>query len=168
MNCQPLDVESADSESVDVVLELVVLPNPAVGFQAGPPRRFHPRWMYCTVRNDSAEAMFVYGARHESETTTIPTSLFLLPAGRRTPHFWDCKGVLIPMGRIARVRDQMILGPVALKYRDFRWVRVGVEDGVYHCPRHDGLLTSEQVEFPAPHLTYEQLLSCPRRVVRVR
>jgi hypothetical protein len=72
------------------------------------------------------------------------------------------------MGRTARVRDQMILGPVALKYRDLRWVRVRIEHGAYLCPRHDGLLTSKQVEFPAPHLTYEQLLSCPRRMVRVR
>ena len=82
-----------------MTLELVVLPNPAVGFQAKPPRRWHPWWMYCTVRNDSEEPILVYGGRHESETTTIPTSLFLLPAGRRTPHFWDCKGVLIPMDR---------------------------------------------------------------------
>jgi hypothetical protein len=124
--------------------------------------------MYCSVRNDSDEPIFVYGPRHDTEKKGIPTSLFLLPPGRRTPHFWDCKGVLIPMGREVRVQDQAVHGPVALKYRDLRWVRVNVRDGVYYCPRHNGLLTSDQVEFPAPHLSYEQLLACPRRTVYVR
>ena len=152
----------------DVELDLVVLPNPAVGFQAQPARWFHPKWMYCTIRNDSEEPIFVYGARHESETTTIPTSLFLLPAGRRTPHYRDCKGVLIPMGRDARVGDKVVHGPVALKYRDLRPVCVRVKNGIYYCPSHNGILTSEQVEFPVLHLSFEQLLACPRRMVRVR
>jgi hypothetical protein len=124
--------------------------------------------MYCTVRNDSEEPIFVYGARHESETTTIPTSLFLLPAGMRTPHFWDCKGVLIPKGRDAQVGDEVIHGPVAVKYRDLRRVSVHVRDNIYFCPRHNGLLSSGQVEFPALPLSYEQLLACPRRMVWVR
>ena len=151
-----------------VTLELVVLPNPAFGFQAKPPRRWHPWWMYCTVRNDSEEPIFVYGARHESETTTIPTSLFLLPAGTRTPHFWDCKGVLIPKGRDARVGTEAIQGPVAIKYRDLRRVFVNVREGIYYCPRHNGLLAGDQVEFPAPHLSCEELLACPRRMARLR
>jgi hypothetical protein len=143
------------SKCTSTSLELVILPNPAIAFQAEAPRRFHPSWMYCAVNNDSREPIFIYGARHASETTTIPTSLFLLAAGKCTPPFWDCKG-------------QVIHGPVAVKYRDFRRVRVRIKDGVYLCPRHNGLLTGEQVEFPAPPLAYQQLLACPRRIVRIR
>jgi hypothetical protein len=156
------------SKSVSTSLELVILPNPAIAFQAAAPRRFHPGWMYCAVTNDSREPIFVYGARHESETTTIPTSLFLLAAGRCTPPFWDCKGLLIPQGSVAQVNGEVVRAPVAVKYRDFRRVRVRVKNGVYLCPRHNGLLTGEQVEFPAPPLTYLQLLACPRRIVRAR
>jgi len=149
-------------------LELVLLPNPETAYQPKPPRWFHPAWMYCTVRNDTDESIFVYGARHESETTTIPTSLYLLPPKQRTPHFWDCKGVLIPMGREVRIKGQVIQGPVALKYRDFRWVRMRRIEDAYLCPPHNGVLTAEQMDFPAPLLSHEQLLACPRRVVRVR
>jgi hypothetical protein len=156
------------SKCTNTSLELVILPNPAIAFQAEAPRRFHPSWMYCALTNDSREPIFIYGARHESETTTIPTSLFLLAAGRRTPPFWDCKGVLIPHCSVAQIGGEVVHGPVAVKYRDFRRVRVNVKDGVYLCPRHNGLLTSEQVEFPAPPLTYRELLACPRRIVRGR
>lgn len=155
-------------ENARRILDLVVLPNPAVGFQAAPPRRFHPSWMFCSVLNDSDEALFVYGARHQSETTTIPTSLFLLPPRSRSPLFWDCKGILIPLGREARIQGETIHGPVALKYRDLRWIRIRFSGGVHYCPRPNGVLSHGQVEFPAPQLTYSELLACPRRAVHVR
>jgi hypothetical protein len=158
----------ADSEHSGAALELVVLPQLPIVFWAGPARRFHPAWMYCSILNDSEEPIFVYGPRHKSDTTKIPTSLFLLPAKTRSPHFWDCKGVLVPMGQNALVQNQVVHGPVALKYRDVRWIRVQIKDGVYYCPRPNGVLTSEQIDFPALHLTYEELLACPRRLVRVR
>ena len=168
MNLQPLEAKWADSERSGVVIELVVLPLPPIVFWSGPTRSFHPAWMYCSILNDSEEPIFVYGPRHESDKSKIPTSLFILPAKTRSPRFWDCKGVLVPMGQYALVLNQVVHGPVALKYRDLRRIRIQMKDGVYDCPRPNGLLTSDQIEFPAPHLTYEQLLSCPRRVVRVR
>lgn len=163
-----LDKERADSEHGGVVLELVVLPPPPVVFWAGPTRRFHPAWLYCSVQNDSEEPIFVYGPRHKSDTVKIPTSLFLLPAKTRSPRFWDCKGVLVPMGQNALVKNQVVHGPTALKYRDLRQIHVQIKDGVYCCPRPNGILTHDQIEFPVPDRTYEELLACPRRLVKVR
>jgi len=168
LNRQSLVAEWADSERNGIVLELVVQPQSPIVFWAVPTKRFHTARLYCSILNDSDEPIFVYGPRHKSDVAKIPTSLFVLPAKTRSPRFWDCKGVLLPMGQNALVQKQVVHGPVALKYRDLRRVRIEMKDGVYDRPRPNGMLTSEQIEFPAPHLTYEELLSCPRRLVRVR
>ena len=150
-------------------MELVVLPDPPpTSYEPAPPRLIHPGWMYCRLWNDSNEPVLVYGARHESEPTTIPTSLFVLPPGGNTPRAWDCKGLLIPMGRRALISGSVVLGPVALKYRDFRRPHVRMVDGAYQCPRPNGLLGSEQVDFPVPLVGIEALLAYPRRLVAVR
>src|SRR5579872_5814361 len=99
-----------------MLLELIELPNLAPDYISAPPRWFRPFWMFCSVKNCSD----VYGPRHESSKTTIPTSLYALDPGKRTPPFWDCKGILVPLGRTVKIERVTLHGPIALKYRDMR------------------------------------------------
>jgi hypothetical protein len=124
--------------------------------------------MYCAVWNDSEEPLLVFGPHHESEIQLFPTSLYVLPAALRTPRFWDCKGVLIPLGRVAKVKDRVIEGPVALKYRDLRRVRIQLRGEAYLCPRPDGIFSSVHIAMPVPKLNYEQILAFSRRTVRIK
>jgi hypothetical protein len=131
------------------------------------PRRFHPRWMYCRVHNRSDVPVFIYGPRHPSEITTIPTSLFVLPPGSGTPRLWDCKAILIPANYSATSGSSVINGPAALKYRDFRRIDVHVSGWRYQCPRNDGVLSDAQMDFAIPSLPYSELLNLPRMWVHV-
>lgn len=131
------------------------------------PRRFRPSWLYCRVQNCCEEPLFIYGPRHRIDCTFLSTSLFLLESGASTPARWDCKGVLIPFGRRAWVRDLMVEGPVALKYRDLRRVRISMAEGIYHCPRADRMLTKAQSDFSVPPLSFEELIACRREQVSV-
>jgi hypothetical protein len=147
------------------VLELVVLPNEMRLPDTRPVRRFHPRGMYCRVLNGCDQPLFVYGPRHPSDATTLPTSLFLLPLGFSTLRGWDCKGVLIPAGQSAADGSSILHGPVVLKYRDFRRVAITMADGRYQCPKSNGILKSGQPDFAIPLLPYRELLNLPRRQV---
>ena len=144
--------------SRDAEIELVPLPFPVVGYLINRPRRFHPRWLYCSVWNDSAESLFIYGPHHKSEVPCYPSSLYLLPPFRRTPRFWDCKGVLIPLGRSALFRNRTIAGPVALKYRDMRRVHVTLAGDVYACSRPNQILAPANSDLPLPTMSLSQLL----------
>ena len=130
-------------------------------------RRFHPSWLYCRVHNGSNQPLFVYGPRHPFDETTLPTSLFILPAGSSTPKRWDCKGILIPSYRTVVQGSSVINGPVALKYRDMRRIRVAALNGQYRCPLGDGVLEPGQIDFIVPMEPYEELLRLPRRSVLV-
>jgi len=130
-------------------------------------RRFHPSWMYCQIQNCTSEPIFVYGPRHPSVGSSLPTSLFILPGGQTTPSRWDCKGLLIPADRIAMKGRALIVGPAPLKYRDMRRVQIRMENGMYLCPRSNGLLPSGHVEFAAPAYSYAALLALPRQSVVV-
>jgi hypothetical protein len=132
------DLHSKDSRC----LELVELSSRARVLDLRPVRRFYMSWMYCRVCNGSDQPLFVYGARHLSEATTVPTSLFVLPPWASTPRRWDCKGVLIPADRGVVNGSSVIRGPVALKFRDMRRVTVRIRDEQYECPRSDGVLAA--------------------------
>jgi hypothetical protein len=123
--------------------------------------------MYCRIENHAGEPFFVYGARHLSETTTIPTSLFVLHPGQSTPGCWDCKGILIPSDRIAVNGKSAIRGPVAMKYRDMRRITITITDGKYQCPQCNGILTPGQIDFAIPAAPYQELLGLPRRLVEL-
>jgi hypothetical protein len=161
-------VPRANENPTRAMLELVLLPGSTTDFKEKRPRRFRPDWLYCSVENAGERPVFVYGPRHESESTTIPTSLFVLGPYQRTPRAWDCKGVLIPLGGLAQVGKLHLSGPLALKYRDLRRIAVDLAGGVYNCPRSNGVLTTDQKAFAVPELSYEELLNCPRRLVAVR
>jgi hypothetical protein len=148
-------------------LELVLLPNIVRPEDMRPVRLFHPMWMYCRVTNSADETIFVYGPRHHSETTTIPTSLFVLHPRQLTPTRWDCKGILIPSDRVAQNGAEVIHGPVALKYRDMRRVIVTAKNGRYTCPRCDGVMKSSQIDFAVPLTPYQELLALHRRLVEL-
>ena len=143
-------------------LELVVLPSVIRPPDTRSVRRFHPSWLYCRVHNGSDRPIFVYGPRHRSDETTLPTSLFILPAGASTPKRWDCKGILIPSDRTVAQGSTIIDGPVALKYRDMRRVTITEAEGHYQCPNSNGVLESEQMDFAIPLMPYHELLGCPR------
>lgn len=132
-----------------------------------PVRRFHPSWMCCRAHNGSEQPIFVYGPRHPTDPTTMPTSLFLLNAGSSTPTRWDCKGILIPADCSAISGSTSIDGPVALKYRDLRRITIHVSGQQYRCPRNDGIRVPGQIDFAIPLSGYEELLSLPRRLVAV-
>ena len=151
----------------DRSLDLVILSTENRALDLRPVRRFHPQWMYCRVENNGDLPLFVYGPRHPSETTTIPSSLFVLPPWRSTPTRWDCKGILIPAGCMATSGSSVISGPVALKYRDLRRIPIKIIDGRYECPRNNGILEPGQIDFAIPLLSYEELLGLPRRRVTV-
>jgi len=121
--------------------------------------------MYCRAHNGCDDPIFVYGPRHPSEQTTLPTSLFLLPAGSSTPKRWDCKGILIPSDRIVTQGSSVIDGPLALKYRDMRRITIIEKDGRYLCPRSNGIKELGQIDFAIPEISYLELLSLPRRQV---
>lgn len=148
-------------------IELIVLPHRRQLPDCRPVRRFHPSWLYCRVHNDCDEPLFVYGPRHSLDETTLPTSLFLLPAGSSTPKRWDCKGILIPSDRSVDQGPITFHGPVALKYWDMRRIRVTVSLGHYHCARSNGRLGPGLLDFAVPHNGYKELLRFPRRVVLV-
>jgi len=124
-------------------------------------------WIYCKIENGTSEPIFVYGPRHSSVESSLPTSLFMLRAGHATPDRWDCKGLLIPADRTALNGTTVNAGPIALKYRDFRRVRIGLKDGVYQCPRSNGVLPSGHVEFVTKEWTHAALLSWSRRPVEL-
>jgi hypothetical protein len=146
-------------------LELVVLPSVTRPPDTRPIRRFHPRWLYCRVRNACEQPIFVYGPRHSFDQTTLPTSLFVLPAGDFTPKRWDCKGVLIPSDRSLIQGSTIIRGPVALKYRDMRRIRITEAAGQYKCPRSNGIMEPGQIDFAVPTMPYLELLNLPRHLV---
>lgn len=146
-------------------LELVVLPGVVTAPDTRPIRRFHPSWLYCRVYNASDESLFVCGPRHPSDETTLPTSLFILPAGVYTPTRWDCKGILVPHDRSVTQSSLVITGPDALKYRDMRRIRVSMSNGQYQCPASNGVLTPGQIDFAVPSATYQELLNLLRRKV---
>jgi hypothetical protein len=144
-------------------LELVMLPSIARPPDTRAIRRFHPNWLYCRVHNKSDQPLFVYGPRYSSDETTLPTSLFILPRGSSTPKLWDCKGILIPSGRTVAQGSLVILGPVALKYRDLRRITVTEFCGEYRGPRSDGIREPGGIDFAVPELSYLELLPLPRR-----
>jgi hypothetical protein len=148
-------------------LELVVLPSVIRPPDTRPVRRFHPNWLYCRVHNGSDRPIFVYGPRHPSEQTTLPTSLFILSAHSSTPKRWDCKGILIPSDRTVAQVPTIVHGPVALKYRDMRRIKVTESCGQYRCPSGNGIMGPDQIDFAIPLLTYQELLGFPRSLVVV-
>ncbi len=148
-------------------LDLVRLPPGPMSLDTRTVRRFHPSWMYCSLRNCSHEPLFVYGPRHDLDYTTTPTSLFLLPPGQRTPRRWDCKGLLIPSGRTAVVGASIVEGPIVLKYRDLRRVKIDIVGGCYRCPKSNGILATGQMDYAVPDESYEHLLDFPRCRVSV-
>lgn len=152
---------SDDSHS----LELVVLPSVIRPADTRPVRRFHPSWLYCRVHNSTEHPLFVYGPRHESEQTTLPTSLFILPAGSSTPKRWDCKGFLVPSDRTAIQGSSAIRGPVALKYCDMRRITVTEGGNHYRCPPSNGIMPPGQIDFAIPLIPYQDLFCLPRRMV---
>lgn len=123
--------------------------------------------MYCRVHNASECALFIYGPRHPSDQTTLPTSLFILPPGASTPKRWDCKGILISSNRTVVQGSSVIYGPVALKYRDMRRITITETNGQYRCPRSDGVLEAGQIDFIVPMGPYNELLRLPRLSVLV-
>ena len=146
-------------------LELVMLPRRDQLPDPRPIRRFHPAWMYCRVHNSCDEPLFVYGPRHHTDATTMPTSLFLLPPGQSTPKRWDCKGILISSDRVAINGRPIAHGPVVLKYRDMRRVTIAIRGGVYQCPHSNGVRTPSDIDFAVPAVSYRTLLELPRRAV---
>lgn len=150
-----------------MLLELIELPDLAPDYVAAPPRWFRPFWMFCSVKNCSDGPLFVYGPRHELATTKVPTSLFALPPGLRTPSFWDCKGILIPSDCAAQTKIGTFRGPVVLKYRDLRRVTVRGNRYLLTCSDPDGILDSRQDHFPIPDLGVEQLCQMAKRIVLV-
>lgn len=148
-------------------LELVELPSEVHAPDLRPVRRYYIPWMCCRLRNGSNQPVFVYGPRHPSDATTFPTFLFVLSPWSSTPWRWDCKGVLIPTDQNAVNGSSVVFGPVALKYRDLRRVTVSVRDGRYECPRSNGVLRRNQIDFAIPLTPYPELLSLPRRRVPV-
>src|SRR5258708_2837098 len=127
-------------------MELVLARNAHQTFQEGRCRLFHPTWMYCRLENVTSEPLFLYGPRHPSAASALPTSLFLLPPGEKTPKCWDCKGLLIPSDRLTLNGKTYVAGPAALKYRDMRRVQIRMENAVYRCPRSNGLLPLGHVD----------------------
>lgn len=148
-------------------LELVYLPCGQTREDTRRPRRFHPSWLYCSIHNCCEESLFIYGPRHLKDGAILPTSLFLLESGASTPSRWDCKGMLVPLGRHARVGGSIVDGPVAFKYRDLRRVVISMVDGIYRCPRIDKMLREGQIDFAVPSLRFEELLECHRERVIV-
>lgn len=142
---------------------MIVLPNMKHVPDARPVRHFHPSWLYCRVHNQTNEPLFIYGPRHPSDETTLPTSLFVLPTGVRTPGGWDCKGILIPSDRAVLQAEDLIWGPVALKYRDMRRISVQLVGTHYHCARSNGIREVGGIDFAVPEMSYEQVLCLPRR-----
>ena len=153
-NCRPLKPHSGPITSrraycegvcparVPRTLEVLLPLQPEAPFNERGRRWPHPSWMYCQIRNSACEPIFVYGPRHPSVKSSLPTSLFLLPEGQITPSRWDCKGILIPADRYALNGTMCVTGPAVLKYRDLRRVRIGMEDGAYRCPRSNGFMAA--------------------------
>lgn len=119
------------------------------------------------MENCTSESLFIYGPRHFSDVSGLPTSLFLLPPGQETPKLWDCKGLLIPSDRAVLNGTTLVSGPLVLKYRDMRRIHVRMENGAYLCPRSNGLLPPEHIEFVAQEFSYAALMALPRRSVWV-
>jgi hypothetical protein len=148
-------------------LELILLPSCDRLPDTRPARRFHPAWMYCRVHNRCNEPLFVYGPRHPSDASAMPTSLFLLSPGQSTPKRWDCKGILVPYDRTAVMGRSVVHGPVALKYRDMRRVTVEIDGGRYRCPSSNGVLGPGLIDFTVPLASYQELIRLPSRRVDV-
>lgn len=153
--------------SHSMLLELVELPDLAPDYVAAPPRWFRPFWMFCSVKNASTGPIFIYGPRHASARTRIPTSLFVLPPGRRTPAFWDCKGIFVPTDCVVHFTTGTIQGAIAVKYRDLRWITVRGSKSALFCRTPDGILRSDQNHFPVPHLTAKEVSSLAKQWVWV-
>ena len=119
-------------------------------------------WAQC--RNATGEPLFVYGARDDDDHSTFDTSLYLLPAGLRTPERWDCKGILIPQGKRGRQLLSTIDGPAALKYLDFRRFTITLKTPeTYSCALNNGVFRAGDINWPVPLMNYGNLLELPRR-----
>lgn len=148
-------------------LDLIELPNFAPDYSSAPPRCLRPFWMYCSAANRSSIPLFIYGPRHQSSNMTIPTSLYVLPVGQRTPRFWDCKGILIPLNQVVHVGRVIVQGPLVLKYRDMRRPVARGDSKRLWCSPASKILGREQDEFPIPNLSSEEISKLPRRSVYI-
>lgn len=143
-------------------LELLLLPA-TVKAMRRPGRRLLPSIGWACCQNLADQPLLVYGERDHRDLTEFDTSIFLLKPHHCTPPGWDAKGILIPRGRSGKRFSNVIEGPVAFKYWDFRRYRIRMLDrSTYDGGWVNGMITGREANWPVPDLNYEELLQLPR------
>ena len=113
-------------------------------------------WAQCP--NNTAEAVIVYGPKHEAERSIFDTSPYVLPPGATTPDKWDCKGFFLPLDRELRLSLGARPGPLAIKFWNFRRFSVSsVSARTYQCSWHNGMFQPSEINWAIPNFTYQDV-----------
>lgn len=110
------------------------------------------------LTNLTGEILLVYGPKRTGEV--FDNSLYALPPGHRTPKGWDCDGFFVPNDRIADQALSSRLGPVAVKYRDYRSPVIEMPSpGKYRCPLNEGIYASGELNWRIQNFNYSEIES---------
>jgi hypothetical protein len=113
-------------------------------------------WGECT--NATNEYLIVYGPKHARDRSSCDTSPYILPPGSITPNRWDCDGFFLPSDRTIRLWRRELLGPLAVKFWDFRHFEVKrLGERVYKASWHNGVFQPSQINWAIPNFSYKQI-----------
>jgi hypothetical protein len=117
-----------------------------------------PGWGQCT--NLTREFLIVYGPKQQAERSIFDTSPYVLPPGATTPDRWDCDGFFLPADRMIRRWRPALLGPLAVKFWNFRrFVVRDVGESTYSCSWINGAFEPSQINWAIPNFRYAELLA---------
>lgn len=110
------------------------------------------------LTNKTGETLLVYGPKASNET--FDNTLYRLPTGRKTRAGWDCDGFYVPNDRKADQAFSTVLGPVAVKYHDYRSpVIESSGSGIYKCSFNDGVYRSGEIHWSIPNISCKEITS---------
>jgi hypothetical protein len=113
-------------------------------------------WGQCT--NQTKEHLIVYGPKHEQERSIFDTSPYVLSPGATTPDSWDCEGFLVPSDRTIRSWRTLRRGPLAVKFWNFRHLRVTRLDAdTYRCSWNNGVFEPSQINWAIPDFSHQDI-----------
>lgn len=102
----------------------------------------------------------MYGPKHPSEHSIFDTSPDSLPPDRITRDGWDCDGFLVPLDRLIRRRRRSRLGPLALKFWNYRRFSVwSINAQTYGCSWDNGAFQPSQINWAIPNFSYADIAS---------
>jgi len=88
----------------------------------------------------------------------MDNSLYFLPTGRKTPDSWDCDGFYVPNDRVA---DQALTnknGPLAIKYRDYRYPKITMNNpNHYDCSLNEGAYSHGEINWEIPNISFSDV-----------